>query len=124
MLTGSEKAFAAGADIKEMAEKSYVDVLTGDLFGTEIDQISRVQGRVVPEAREQVIASMEMGTLRELLVRDYFSGPEPATAADPGPPTGPLRCPARAISGHGSRCSPHCPSRAVHRESCMKVSQW
>lgn len=26
VLTGSEKAFAAGADIKEMAEKTYVDV--------------------------------------------------------------------------------------------------
>jgi enoyl-CoA hydratase len=30
LLTGSEKAFAAGADIKEMAEKSAVDVMMGD----------------------------------------------------------------------------------------------
>jgi enoyl-CoA hydratase len=29
-LTGSEKAFAAGADIKEMAPKSYMDVYTED----------------------------------------------------------------------------------------------
>ena len=28
VITGSEKAFAAGADIKEMAEKSFVDVFT------------------------------------------------------------------------------------------------
>jgi enoyl-CoA hydratase len=33
VLTGSEKAFAAGADIKEMAEKTFVDVFTGDMFG-------------------------------------------------------------------------------------------
>ncbi len=26
VLTGSDKAFAAGADVREMAEKSYVDV--------------------------------------------------------------------------------------------------
>ncbi len=32
VLTGSEKAFAAGADIKEMQSKSYVDVYLGDLF--------------------------------------------------------------------------------------------
>ena len=33
ILTGSEKAFAAGADITEMAELSYVDVAGVDLFG-------------------------------------------------------------------------------------------
>lgn len=47
VLTGSEKAFAAGADIKEMADKSYVDVLMGDLFGGEIDQISRVRKPII-----------------------------------------------------------------------------
>lgn len=47
VLTGSEKAFAAGADIKEMASKSYVDVLTGDLFGPEIEAIQRVRKPVI-----------------------------------------------------------------------------
>jgi enoyl-CoA hydratase len=32
VLTGSERAFAAGADIKEMAKKSYQDVYLGGLF--------------------------------------------------------------------------------------------
>jgi enoyl-CoA hydratase len=32
VLTGSEKAFAAGADIKEMQTKSYVDVYLDDMF--------------------------------------------------------------------------------------------
>ncbi|MFN3304285.1 MAG: HlyD family type I secretion periplasmic adaptor subunit [Roseateles sp.] len=36
----------------------------------EVDQISRVQGRVVPEAREQVIASLDSGLLAELKVRE------------------------------------------------------
>ncbi|MGH1417730.1 MAG: enoyl-CoA hydratase [Hyphomicrobiaceae bacterium] len=33
VVTGSEKAFAAGADIKEMADKSYIDMLMSDFFG-------------------------------------------------------------------------------------------
>jgi enoyl-CoA hydratase len=32
VLTGSEKAFAAGADIKEMQSKTYVDAYLGDIF--------------------------------------------------------------------------------------------
>lgn len=34
LITGSEKAFAAGADIKEMAPKSYMDVYTEDFAAT------------------------------------------------------------------------------------------
>ena len=30
LLTGSDKAFAAGADIKEMADKSFIDVFLGN----------------------------------------------------------------------------------------------
>lgn len=33
VLTGSEKAFAAGADIKEMADKDFAQVYAEDLFG-------------------------------------------------------------------------------------------
>jgi len=37
VLTGSEKAFAAGADIKEMATKSYTDVLSENMFARAND---------------------------------------------------------------------------------------
>ena len=33
VITGSEKAFAAGADIKEMSERSYIDMYLSDYFG-------------------------------------------------------------------------------------------
>jgi enoyl-CoA hydratase len=33
LITGSEKAFAAGADIKEMADKSFIDVYMGNFTG-------------------------------------------------------------------------------------------
>ncbi len=41
VLTGSEKAFAAGADIKEMATKSFVDMFDSDYFGEECRAISQ-----------------------------------------------------------------------------------
>ena len=47
VLTGSEKAFAAGADIKMMSGKSFVDVFTEDLFGPEHDAITRVRKPVI-----------------------------------------------------------------------------
>ncbi len=43
VLTGSEKAFAAGADVKEMAEKSFTDVYFDDLFAAEAEAIARTR---------------------------------------------------------------------------------
>ena len=34
LITGNEKAFAAGADIKEMADKTYIEAFLGDFVGT------------------------------------------------------------------------------------------
>lgn len=47
VITGSEKAFAAGADIKMMSEQSFVDVFAGDLFTEETDAISRVRKPII-----------------------------------------------------------------------------
>ena len=46
LITGSEKAFAAGADIKEMAGMSYADVSLGDFAGDQ-DRISHMRKPVV-----------------------------------------------------------------------------
>jgi enoyl-CoA hydratase len=46
VITGSEKAFAAGADIKEMAGKSYMDVLLGD-FAANWDGAARARKPIV-----------------------------------------------------------------------------
>ena len=42
IVTGSEKAFAAGADIKEMAGKSYMDAFMGD-FAAHWDALARAR---------------------------------------------------------------------------------
>jgi len=47
VLTGSEKAFAAGADVREMAEKSFVEVFTGDMFGAETEAILSVRKPII-----------------------------------------------------------------------------
>ncbi len=43
VLTGSDKAFAAGADVREMAAQTFVDAYSGDMFGAEIEKIQRIR---------------------------------------------------------------------------------
>ena len=46
IITGSDKAFAAGADIKEMAGKSYMDAFFGDFTG-EWDHAARARKPII-----------------------------------------------------------------------------
>jgi len=46
IITGSDKAFAAGADIKEMAHKSYMDAFFGD-FAADWDHAARARKPVI-----------------------------------------------------------------------------
>ena len=47
VLTGSEKAFAAGADIAEMSTKSFVDVFEEDLFTAPTEAIDSVRKPII-----------------------------------------------------------------------------
>ena len=47
IITGSEKVFAAGADIKEMAEKSSIEMFMTDFFGSEHCQIMQIRKPVI-----------------------------------------------------------------------------
>lgn len=47
VVTGSEKAFAAGADVREMSTKNYTEVFFDNLFGAEVDTISRVRKPII-----------------------------------------------------------------------------
>jgi enoyl-CoA hydratase len=47
VLTGSEKAFAAGADIKEMSEKSFVDMFSSDFFTPETEALLRCRKPII-----------------------------------------------------------------------------
>ena len=47
IVTGSERAFAAGADIKEMAPKSFSDMYRENLFGDQFDRIARIRKPII-----------------------------------------------------------------------------
>lgn len=47
VLTGSDKAFAAGADIKEMAPKGFAEMFLEDYFGPESEAILRCRKPIV-----------------------------------------------------------------------------
>ena len=47
VLTGSEKAFAAGADIKMMREKNFSEVFLEDMFTNESERIGRIRKPII-----------------------------------------------------------------------------
>ncbi|MDI1281499.1 enoyl-CoA hydratase [Brevundimonas sp.] len=47
VLTGSAKAFAAGADIKEMADQTYAQMYTGNFFALGHDRIARFRKPII-----------------------------------------------------------------------------
>ena len=47
IITGSEKAFAAGADITEMADKTFVEMYTSRFFQNETDRFARIRKPII-----------------------------------------------------------------------------
>jgi enoyl-CoA hydratase len=47
VITGSERAFAAGADIKEMAAQSYMDMYKSDFFADACERIAGVRKPII-----------------------------------------------------------------------------
>jgi enoyl-CoA hydratase/carnithine racemase len=47
IVTGSDRAFAAGADIKEMQPKTYSQMYRENLFGNQFDRIARIRKPII-----------------------------------------------------------------------------
>jgi len=47
VITGNERAFAAGADIKEMSGKTFIDVVSEDMFGSINAEFERVRKPII-----------------------------------------------------------------------------
>lgn len=47
VITGSDKAFAAGADIREMSQKTYVEVYSENLFAAANDRVSAIRKPII-----------------------------------------------------------------------------
>jgi enoyl-CoA hydratase/carnithine racemase len=79
IVTGSERAFAAGADIKEMAPKSYSDMYRENLFGDQLDRISRIRKPIIA-----AVAGHALGGGCELaLACDFIIAAETAKFGQP-----------------------------------------
>ena len=79
VLTGSEKAFAAGADIKEMSEMSFTEVFSTNLFADANDRISAIRKPVIA-----AVAGYALGGGCELaMLCDFIIAAETAKFGQP-----------------------------------------
>lgn len=87
VITGSEKAFAAGADIAEMQPKSFTDMLTEDYFGVW-DRMSGIRKPVIAAVRGYALGGgCELAMMCDFVVAGddaKFGQPEIALGVLPG----------------------------------------
>ena len=89
VLTGSEKAFAAGADIKEMQSKSYMDAYFGDFIGSwECLAPTNVRSCQSNKGARQPVHSGVPGTLQASVLPSLEGGEATALATLPRSTTG------------------------------------
>ncbi|WP_439577559.1 enoyl-CoA hydratase [Elioraea sp.] len=79
VLTGSEKAFAAGADIKEMKDKGFIDVVTDDFIGNRWETVLTIRKPVIA-----AVAGFALGGGCELaMMCDFMLAAETAKFGQP-----------------------------------------
>ncbi|MGF1605591.1 MAG: enoyl-CoA hydratase [Rhodothalassiaceae bacterium] len=88
VITGSEKAFAAGADIKEMASKSYMDVYFEDFITANWEEASRVRKPLVAAVSGYALGGgCELAMMCDLIIcaeNAKFGQPEIKLGVIPG----------------------------------------
>ena len=87
IITGSEKAFAAGADIKEMSGKSYMDAFLGD-FAAQWDRAARARKPVIAAVAGYALGGgCELAMMCDLIIaadNAKFGQPEIKLGVIPG----------------------------------------
>jgi enoyl-CoA hydratase len=88
VLTGSEKAFAAGADIKEMAPKSYMEAFRENLFAETGEKIAAVRKPIIAAVAGYALGGgCELAMLCDFIIaadNAKFGQPEITLAVMPG----------------------------------------
>ncbi|PIE08371.1 MAG: enoyl-CoA hydratase [Rhodobacterales bacterium] len=88
VITGSDKAFAAGADVKELADRSFVDVFSADMFTPEEAAISRTRKPVIAAVAGYALGGgCELALLCDFIIaadNAKFGQPEVNLGAMPG----------------------------------------
>jgi enoyl-CoA hydratase len=87
VITGSEKAFAAGADIKEMSEKSYIDMYAADFFAGW-DAMLRIRKPIIAAVSGYALGGgCELAMMRDFIIAGdnaKFGQPEITLGVMPG----------------------------------------
>jgi enoyl-CoA hydratase len=87
VMTGSDKAFAAGADIKEMADQSYIDVLSAD-YAADYERLTRVRKPIIAAVAGFVLGGgCELAMMCDLIIaadNAKFGQPEIKLGVIPG----------------------------------------
>ena len=79
VLTGSDRAFAAGADIKEMSTKTYAEMFTEDFFGAAARRIEQFRKPIIA-----AVAGFALGGGCELaMLCDFIIAAETAKFGQP-----------------------------------------
>ena len=88
VLTGSDKAFAAGADIKEMKDKSYQDVFLQDFITVGWERVSQVRKPIVAAVAGYALGGgCEMAMMCDFIIaadNAKFGQPEITLGTIPG----------------------------------------
>src|SRR5579864_611596 len=79
VLTGNEKAFAAGADIKEMKSRSFVDVYLSDFITTSWERITRCRKPIIAAVAGYAL----VGGCELALMCDFIMAAETARFGQP-----------------------------------------
>jgi len=88
VITGSEKAFAAGADIKEMAGKTYVEAYTQDFITAGWERVTRCRKPVIAAVAGYALGGgCELAMMCDFIIaadNAKFGQPEITIGAIPG----------------------------------------
>jgi len=88
VITGSEKAFAAGADIKEMAEKTYMDVFKEEFITRNWEEATRCRKPVIAAVSGYALGGgCELAMMCDFIIaadNAKFGQPEITIGAMPG----------------------------------------
>lgn len=88
VVTGSEKAFAAGADIKEMSSKDYMDVFKEDFITANWEEVTRTRKPVIAAVNGYALGGgCELALMCDFIIAGEnakFGQPEISIGAMPG----------------------------------------
>ena len=88
VMTGSERAFAAGADIKEMAPQSYMDMYKSNFFADAADRIASIRKPIIAAVAGYALGGgCELAMLADFIIAAdtaKFGQPEITLGVMPG----------------------------------------